>query len=73
MLLLWRYHDLFMTKLGLPDLTPVSSLVYFFFFLASFKYQKNYSHSASWNENQHILLNMLASNSGYPKKKGQRV
>lgn len=30
MLLLWRYHDLFMTKLGLPDLTPVSSLVYFF-------------------------------------------
>lgn len=61
--MLWRFHDLFMTKLGLPDLTPESSLVYFFFFLASFKYQKNYSHSESWNENQHILLNMLASNS----------
>ena len=36
---------------------------FFFFFLASFKYQKNYYHSESWNEKQHILLNMLASNS----------
>lgn len=37
MLLLWRYHDLFMTKLGL-DLTPASSLVYFFFLVKASKY-----------------------------------
>lgn len=72
-LMLWRFHDLFMTKLGLPDLTPESSLVYFFF---SLQVSNTKRITLILNPGMRISTSywiclLVIPQSGYPKKRSK--